>query len=198
MPRESMFQGSASSVPALVKLMREDWVTHGRSFSAPGFQALAIHRFGVWIRLQEPVTRHVLSLLHRALYVLVRTAYGVELPASATIGRRVYLPHPVGTIISGEARIGDDCWIRQGVTIGRFNRGRDRPPPYAPTIGAGVEVGAGAVLVGGITIGDGARIGPNAVVMADVPAGASAFAAPAKIIGPLLRDVRPAQGEAQR
>ena len=197
MPENSALQQRTRSVRSLAQLVREDWITHGRSWSAPGLQALVVHRLGAWARLQDPPKRLVLTLAYRLLFPLIRAAYGVELPAAATLGRRLYLPHPIGTIISGEARIGDDCWIRQGVTIGRFNRGRPRQPPYAPTIGNGVEIGAGAVMIGGITIGDGARIGPNAVVMSDVPAGASAFAAPAKIVSLRRDQVEPVESEAQ-
>ena len=52
----------------------------------------------------------------------------------------------------------------------------------APVLGDGVEVGAGAVVIGKVTIGDGAMIGPNAVVMSDVPAGMTAFSAPARVV----------------
>ncbi|PLZ27202.1 serine acetyltransferase, partial [Fischerella thermalis WC559] len=55
--------------------------------------------------------------------------------------------------------------------------------PYdAPRLGKGVEVGAGAKILGNVTIGDYARIGANAVVLCDVPAGATAVGIPAKII----------------
>ena len=51
----------------------------------------------------------------------------------------------------------------------------------APRIGNGVDIGAGAKLLGPITIGDGAAIGANAVVIKDVPAGAIAVGIPATI-----------------
>ncbi|WP_373994222.1 serine O-acetyltransferase, partial [Fischerella thermalis] len=51
-----------------------------------------------------------------------------------------------------------------------------------PRLGKGVEVGAGAKILGNVTIGDYARIGANAVVLCDVPAGATAVGIPAKII----------------
>ena len=45
----------------------------------------------------------------------------------------------------------------------------------APVLEAGVELGAGAVILGRVRIGAGARIGANAVVLGDVPAGALAL-----------------------
>jgi serine O-acetyltransferase len=52
----------------------------------------------------------------------------------------------------------------------------------APRIGANVEIGAGAKILGPVSIGDGAKIGANAVVLCDVPAYATAVGIPARII----------------
>jgi serine O-acetyltransferase len=82
--------------------------------------------------------------------------------------------------IAKDAEIGDDCVIRHNVTIGGVSGAR----PDGPIIGSGVEVGAGAVIIGRIRIGDGARIGPNAVVMTNVPAGAIAVAPATRILEP--------------
>ena len=72
--------------------------------------------------------------------------------------------------------IGDDCVLRQGVTLG--NRYLDRPGD-APVLGRRVNVGAGAKLLGPVQIGDDAVIGANAVVLHDVPAGATVVGIPA-------------------
>lgn len=163
-----------STLKWLVSSWREDLTANkGRRFG-PGFQALALYRFGVWSRRQAGVFGWVVNKIYTVAYLFVRSLYGVELPRSAVIGRRLWLPHPVGVIISGQTQIGDDCMIRQNVTIGRFGFGRMRSAGSVPKLGNGVMVGPGAVIVGGVTVGDGARIGPNAVIMTDVPAGVSA------------------------
>lgn len=163
-----------STLRWLVSSWREDLTANkGRRFG-PGFQALALYRFGVWCAHQTGVFAWFVNKIYTVAYLFVRSLYGVELPRSAVIGRRLWLPHPVGVIISGQAQIGDDCMIRQNVTIGRFGFGRMRSGGSAPKLGNGVMVGPGAVIVGGVTVGDGARIGPNAVIMTDVPAGVSA------------------------
>lgn len=169
----------------MAEAIADDWRANGRSWSKPGFQALAVHRFGSWVRQSKGPAGLPLSWLYTVLYTYVRNCYGIELPWTATIGRRLVLPHGLGVVVSGQAVIGDDCMIRQNVTIGQFNRGRRRKPPYAPTIGDGVQIGPGAAILGGIRIGDGARIGPNAVVMSNVEAGASASANPARVMPPL-------------
>jgi serine O-acetyltransferase len=49
-------------------------------------------------------------------------------------------------------------------------------------LGGGVDVGAGAKIIGAIKIGDRAIVGANAVVLEDVPAGATVAGIPARII----------------
>jgi serine acetyltransferase len=165
---------------SLVRQIIEDWEAHGRDLTRPGFQALAVHRFGTWrMGISPKVLRAPFSVLYRALYRSVRNVYGIELPYSARVGRRVVFEHQSGIVVHGNAEIGDDCVIRQGVTIG--NRRLDRPFD-APRLGNGVSVGAGAKVLGAVRIGDGAKIGANAVVCDDVPEGAVAVGVPARVV----------------
>jgi serine O-acetyltransferase len=169
----------SSAKPTLWELIREDFEAHGRDATRPGFQAVAVYRFGVWRMGIEPKPlRAPFSVLYRALYRTVRNLYGIEVPYSAKIGRRVIFEHQHGIVVHGETVIGDDCIIRQGVTLGI--RSLDRLTE-APVLGRGVNIGAGAVIIGRVHVGDGAAIGANAVVLKDVPAGALAIGVPAKI-----------------
>lgn len=166
----------------VVSSWREDLVANRGQFFGPGFQSLAVYRFGTWCGRQDGVFGWLVGKVYTLAYLFVRNVYGVEIPQSAVIGRRLWLPHAVGVVISAQAQIGDDCMIRQNVTIGRFGFGRKREASV-PKLGNMVMVGPGAVIVGGVTVGDGARIGPNAVVMTDVPPGASAFVRSAGLLG---------------
>ncbi len=160
--------------------IKEDWIAHGRDWTKPGFRAVAVQRFGVWRMQVEPkLFRAPLSILYRSLYRKIRNTYGIDLPFTVKLGRRVVIEHEGCIVIHGYCIIGDDCIIRQGVTLG--NRYLDRPLD-APKLGTRVNVGAGAKLLGGISLGDGANIGANAVVLSDVPAGQTAVGIPAKIL----------------
>lgn len=173
------FVTAPDSIKDLLALIREDWIAHDRDATRPGFRAIAIYRFGVWrMKVESKLLRAPLSVAYRFLFRYVRNHYGIELPYSARVGRRVVFEHQHGIVVHGNAVIGDDCIIRQGVTIG--NRRLDRPFE-APTLGARVNVGAGAKILGGLTIGDGAVIGANAVVLQDVDSGAIAVGAPAVV-----------------
>ncbi|MEM6392451.1 MAG: serine O-acetyltransferase [Planctomycetota bacterium] len=167
---------------SLWQQLKEDHAAHRRDWTRPGFRAVAVHRFGVWrMGIRSKLLRAPFSLLYRTLHRRVRNVYGIELPYSATLGRRVVVEHQGGIVIHGNAVIGDDCVIRQGVTLGIRH---ESEPDQAPVLGHGVSVGAGAVILGGITLGDGSSVGANAVVLKDVPAGATAVGIPAKIIPP--------------
>ena len=64
----------------------------------------------------------------------------------------------------------------------RFDHLGFRDPDGVPILGNGVDVGAGAVLIGRIHVGDGAQIAPNSVVMSDIPAGARVAGVPASVV----------------
>lgn len=160
--------------------IKEDWIAHGRDWTKPGFRAVAIQRFGVWrMQIKPLLLRAPFSMLYRSLYRKVRNSYGIDLPYTVQLGRRVIIEHQNGIIIHGYSAIGDDCIIRQGVTLG--NRYLDRALE-APKLGDRVNVGAGAKILGGVTIGDDVNIGANAVVLSDIPSGKTAVGIPAKII----------------
>lgn len=145
-----------------------------------GFWALQVYRFGhLRYRFESKLIRIPLGVLHLLLAKLVEMNSGITIGVAAKIGRRLTIEHSGAIVIHGNAQLGDDCVIRQGVTIG--NRRRD-DPFGAPQIGHRVNIGAGAKILGRLTIGDDAEIGANAVVIHDVPAGATAVGVPARTL----------------
>lgn len=145
-----------------------------------GFWALQVYRFGhMRYRFSNRLIRITLGAIHLVLAKLAEMLCGVTIGVSAKIGRRLTIEHSGAIVIHGNAVIGDDCVIRQGVTVG--NR-RLSEPFAAPTLGNRVNVGAGAKILGAVHIGDGAEIGANAVVLQDVPANSIAVGIPARVI----------------
>jgi serine O-acetyltransferase len=166
--------------PGLWSLIAEDYRAHGCDWTRPGFRTMAVYRFGVWrMSLRVGLLRKLFGLLYWPAFRRCRNVYGIELPYSARIGRRVVIEHQGAIVVHGMTEIGDDTIVRQGCTFGirRLDRLND-----APVVGRSVNIGAGAAILGAINVGDGAMIGANAVVLEDVPAGALVVGVPARVV----------------
>jgi serine O-acetyltransferase len=149
-------------------------------FATPGFRYSTLLRFyayavgALWCQLG--VRQFTVLVLH---HYSIR--YGIYISRDTRIGNGFYIGHFGGIVVNQAVRIGDNCNISHGVTLGRINRG-DRAG--CPTIGNDVYIGPGAKVLGRIEVGDRAAIGANAVVIEDVPAGAVVGGVPARILSP--------------
>jgi serine O-acetyltransferase len=158
--------------------IRQDMKAQSGGWTAQGFWALLIYRFGRWRYQVRPILlRKLFSLLYKILYKFVQIVTGIELPCEVEIGKNFIIDHFGGIIVSGYAKFGDNCRIRNGVVVG-IRRIGDR---LAPKIGNNVDIGAGAKLLGPIVIGDDVIVGANAVVITDVPSHSIAVGVPATI-----------------
>jgi serine O-acetyltransferase len=163
--------------------IRADFNAHGRDAGAQGFWAMVIYRFGRWrYGVRPALLRKLFSFFYKVLYKIIQIITGIELPCEVVVGRNFVIDHFGGIIVSGYARFGDNCRIRNGVVVGL----RRVEEHYAPVIGNNVDIGAGAKLLGRITVGENSIIGANAVVLEDVPANSIAIGVPA-IIKPRRR-----------
>jgi serine acetyltransferase len=101
----------------------------------------------------------------------------IDVPIRTSIGSGIRIHHGMGLVIHADAVIGELVTLRQGVTVGAVSGSG------APILEKGVDVGAGAMILGAITIGAGARIGAGAVVMRDVPSGRVVVGNPGREVG---------------
>lgn len=155
-----------------------DFKTYDNNIGAQGLWAMVTYRFGRWrYTIQYRPIRIIFSLLYKILYKITQIVTGIELPCEAVVGKNFRIDHFGGVIISGYAIIGDNCIVRNGVTIGL----KHADIPVAPHIGNNVDIGSGAKILGNIKIGDNVKIGANAVVLQDVPSNCIAVGVPAKI-----------------
>lgn len=169
----------------MFETLREDWRTYEGDIWRQGLWVMAVFRFGQWrYRVRPALLRKPLSLLYKVLRTGCQMLTGVELPCETRVGRRLRIEHFGGIVVSGDAVIGDDVVLRQGVTIGLRRTGERG----APRIGNRVDIGAGAKILGPISVGDDAVIGANAVVLGDVPPGTLAVGIPAVIRARNLED----------
>ena len=158
--------------------IRQDLKAHGGKWGAQGFWAMLVYRFGRWrYGVRPALLRKLFSLIYRILYKLIQILTGIELPCEVDVGRNFVIDHFGGIIISGYAKFGDNCRIRNGVVVGL----RRIDEPRAPVIGNNVDIGTGAKVLGPISIGNNVAIGANAVVLTDVPDDCVAIGIPAVI-----------------
>jgi serine O-acetyltransferase len=158
--------------------LREDWRTYDCQWARQGLWVMVVYRFGNWrYTIKNRAIRMPFSFAYKLLKVLSEILTGIELPCETKLGRRFRIDHFGGIVISGDAVFGDDCIVRNGVTVGLRHTGRRG----APVIGNRVDIGAGAKILGPIRIGDDVTIGANAVVITDVPSNSIAVGVPARI-----------------
>lgn len=140
--------------------------------SHPRFTALGVSR---------PV---ILRTLSSGASIAIATDVGLS---GTTICAAIGIEIGEGTLIGADATIVDTDFH----PVHAFER-RYLPMPSARDldrvcIGRDVFVGAGAVVLKGVTIGDGAVIGARSVVTKNVPAGMIAAGNPASIVGQVAK-----------
>ena len=112
--------------------------------------------------------KHKIINLFRLFYLKKSDAFnnastGIHLGYGAIFSSIPSLPHGLyGIVVSHNARVGSNCTIYHGVTIGEGRGG-------APTIGNNCILGAGCKIIGKITIGDNVKIAPGLTIMRDLP-----------------------------
>lgn len=95
------------------------------------------------------------------------------------IGEGLKIAHFGTTFFPSRGRIGRNCSVSHGVTLGLAGQGKERG---GPVIGNRVYVGPQAIVVGKITIGDDVLICPGAVVLRSVPSRAVVMGNPARVV----------------
>lgn len=144
-----------------------------------GIWATVLYRLSRSLYLMHiPIIQPILNIFCTLLNLLSEIICGVRLPAHVEIGPGLYIGHTGTIVIHHNVKIGKNCNISQGITIGQKGEGHD---DSVPVIGNNVYIGAGAKVIGGIKIGNGVWIGANAVVLKDLPDHVTAVGIPAVI-----------------
>ena len=146
-------------------------------FKVPGF------KYTVWLRLCSYLCgrRSLLPLYAYAKYKHKKLSikYGIQIPFGTVIGKGFYMGHYGGIVVNGNAIIGNNVNLSQGVTIGMSNRGERAGYPI---LRDNIYIGPGAKIVGRVVISSGVAIGANAVVTKDIPENAVVVGIPARVI----------------
>jgi serine O-acetyltransferase len=140
--------------------------------------AVWVYRFGRHADARPAgFAKRVTTALYWLFFRVTETLTGISIPKSVRIGPGLRIWHFGNIFVHSEVRIGANCTLRQGVTIG--NRVEGGP---VPVLGDDVDLGAYAQILGGVRIGNRCSIGALSVVLEDVPDGATAVGVPARIV----------------
>jgi serine O-acetyltransferase len=142
---------------------------------SPGVHAVATLRFGQWLLRQRLLLRVPLEPLYQWQSYRVRTRWGIEIPRRVDIDEGLYIGHFGDIHVSAGAKIGKNCILSQGVTVGMSGTGEKKG---CPELGDSVYISPGAKVFGKITVGDNVKIGANAVVHDDIPANSLVLLSP--------------------
>ncbi|WP_185850783.1 serine O-acetyltransferase [Blattabacterium cuenoti] len=133
--------------------------------SYPGFFATALYRIAHELWMMK------IPIFPRLITEYAHSRTGVDIHASAKIGKAFVIDHGTGIVIGSSTKIGNDVKIYQGVTLGAIyvdkklaNKKRH------PTIEDKVTIYAGATILGGDTIvGHDSILGGNVWVTHSIP-----------------------------
>lgn len=104
--------------------------------------------------------------------------FGFQIPHQTNIGRGFRLAHFGSVVVNPSTVIGDDCTLAQGCLLGN-SQGKRKG---CPIIGDRCQIGANAIVVGGVRIGDDVLVAPGAFINFDVPSNSIVIGNPGQII----------------
>lgn len=154
----------------LLELFWSDYEAHCASKppeSARKRRLLALPRLIVNPSLRAVLLLRIANASPRATWFIWRNlfvhGYAMDWSGALEIGPGFDLPHPIGTCLPANARIGANVRIGHNVTLAGDARHE------VPTLEDRTVVFPGSMLVGGVTIGHDSVVSANCVVTRDVP-----------------------------
>jgi putative colanic acid biosynthesis acetyltransferase WcaB len=144
-------------------------------------------------RLVNAINRYMLLKIILFPYLMfyrffVEWVLCIELPRKLTAGKNLVFYHGQGLVINFKTVIGQNCVLRNGVTIGH-KKLADGTLSNCPQIGNNVDIGPNVCIIGDITIGDNVTIGAGAVVVKSIPANSVAVGNPARVLDNKVKTV---------
>lgn len=169
----------------MMKVLARDMFRYSREPYSPGamvrcFLSHPGFRFVTMLRLCQRYGKlHPAGLLSRLYFRRLKVRYGFQIPFTCDIGAGLFIGHFGNIVVNQGVRIGENCNIAQGVTVGYASRGKRKG---CPSIGDRVWIGANAVVTGNIKIGNDVLIAPLSFVNFDVPDHCVVSGNPAQIV----------------
>ena len=147
-----------------------------------------VHRFLLWMELQN--IRYYRNKMNVGKRVRFKRGLRARKPENITIGDDVIIGSNVTLHAHAPIDIGNFTKISPGVIIitashDTSKRGIERIRTTSPvSIGSNCWLGAGAIVLPGVTIGDGTVVGAGSVVTKDLPTDMICVGLPSKSLKP--------------
>ena len=101
-------------------------------------------------------------LLNRSAFRRMSVRLGFSIPPGV-FEEGLSIAHYGTIVVTSKAKVGKNCRIQEGVTIGKTNGSQK-----GPVLGDNVYLGSGAKIIGDVIIADDVAIGANAVVVKSI------------------------------
>lgn len=150
----------------------------------PKFFADEIWKFEILLRKVEydincrrGLSALIVGKYHKFRFHRLSVKLGFTIPPNV-FREGLSIPHYGMIVVHGAARVGKNCRLQEGVTIGATDGSHE-----AAVIGDNCYFGSGAKVIGAVTIADDVAVGAGAVVTRDITeAGTTWAGVPAKKI----------------
>ncbi len=139
-----------------------------------GYQAIQSYRIAhyLWQNQRQLLARYIQSRCAEL--------FDVDIHPAAQVAGGLMVDHATGVVIGETAIVKDNVSMLHAVTLGGSGSQREK---RHPTIESGVLLSVGAKILGNITIGKGVKVGAGSVVMESVADHATVVGVPARIVG---------------
>lgn len=150
--------------------LEQDRIALGKNYKYPKIIGDEIWRFQKLLRKAEyykntsnkNIIKKFFSFYYQYKYYKRRLKLGISIPLNI-FEEGLSIAHYGTIVVNGNAKIGKNCRIQEGVTIGATNGSEE-----APILGNNIFIGSGAKIIGNIKIADDVTIGANACVVKSI------------------------------
>lgn len=133
---------------------------------------ISLRKYEYWIN-QNSIISKIFKNLYKLRWHLLGIKLGISIGPNVC-GKGLSIAHINAININDKAKIGNNCRIHEGVTVGASGG-------KAPVIGNKVFLASGSKIIGDVTIADGCVVGANAVVVKSIlESGITVAGVPAK------------------
>ncbi|QNF27381.1 serine O-acetyltransferase [Metabacillus elymi] len=153
----------------LINYLAKDKIALYKTYKRPKLIGDEIWRFQIIYRKYEYTRNCLKKKIHLPYLLFLKYRFnklsiklGFSIPIN-TIESGLSIAHYGTIVINGNSKIGKNCRIQEGVTIGATSG-----EVKAPLIGDNVFIGSGAKIIGDIKIADDVVIGAGSVVVKSI------------------------------